>query len=427
MSKNIENKDSFSQQVSNKLSGFEMQVRPEVWDGIAQQLQQKPRKNNRKIMMWWISSGIAASIALFLVFRTYNFFDVQTYVAQNVKESNTPNVNAEVSTFTPEQNITNSAVQSTIKSAKVNRQLAQGNKVSVKNEKVNISSIVKEDISVRDDQTKADELVTLNNMSENLNTDSAKNTQSANTLSEKKTLQLADNEKFTELKENDWEDPLNKQKKSDFELVAVLGSSQSISSPASGMAYDYLSFTENVLRNQSITNSFNTIIPNFESKSYLPPLSAGLSVAKMLGKSIFVESGLRYTYLNTVYKNSNADANLRLHYIGIPVNIGIRFGGNRKWYFYTSAGMMLEKGLWSVYNQNIYYSNSTYNTTISASIDGVQLSANVSAGVGYYLSKQFSLYLEPEMGYYFDNNQPESSRTENPLSVGIKGGVRFHL
>lgn len=270
-------------------------------------------------------------------------------------------------------------------------------------------------------------MVTLNNMSENLNTDSAKNTQSANTLSEKKTLQLADNEKFTELKENDWEDPLKKQKKSDFELVAVLGSSQSISSPASGMAYDYLSFTENVLRNQSITNSFNTIIPNFESKSYLPPLSAGLSVAKMLGKSVFVESGLRYTYLNTVYKNSNADANLRLHYIGIPVNIGIRFGGNRKWYFYTSAGMMLEKGLWSVYTQNIYYSNSTYNTNISASIDGVQLSANVSAGVGYYLSKQFSLYLEPEMGYYFDNNQPESSRTENPLSVGIKGGVRFHL
>ena len=119
MSKNIENKDSFSQQVSNKLSGFEMQVRPEVWDGIAQQLQQKPRKNNRKIMMWWISSGIAASIALFLVFRTYNIFDVQTYVAQNVKESNTPNVNAEVSTFTPEQNITNSAVHSTIKSCNI--------------------------------------------------------------------------------------------------------------------------------------------------------------------------------------------------------------------------------------------------------------------------------------------------------------------
>ena len=90
MSKNIENKDSFSQQVSNKLSGFEMQVRPEVWDGIAQQLQQKPRKNNRKIMMWWISSGIAASIALFLVFRTYNILPIWIQRAVKIVPASCP-------------------------------------------------------------------------------------------------------------------------------------------------------------------------------------------------------------------------------------------------------------------------------------------------------------------------------------------------
>ena len=61
------------------------------------------------------------------------------------------------------------------------------------------------------------------------------------------------------------------------------------------------------------------------------------------------------------------------------------------------------------------------------SISGVQLSVNASVGVSYDLSKELSLFLAPRLSYYFDNDQPESIRTDRDMSFGATIGLKFNL
>ena len=58
---------------------------------------------------------------------------------------------------------------------------------------------------------------------------------------------------------------------------------------------------------------------------------------------------------------------------------------------------------------------------------GVQLSANVGIGVEFMLGKYVGLYVDPSLRYYFDNGQPKSIRTAQPLMLGFEMGIRARL
>lgn len=60
-------------------------------------------------------------------------------------------------------------------------------------------------------------------------------------------------------------------------------------------------------------------------------------------------------------------------------------------------------------------------------ISGVQWSLNGSVGVSYRLYREWSLYLEPRISYYFNNDQPVSIRTENSVIIGLGAGFRFEF
>lgn len=160
------------------------------------------------------------------------------------------------------------------------------------------------------------------------------------------------------------------------------------------------------------------------------PLSFGLTVRKDFSRYIALETGLVYTYLSSrmtrggkIFYNSRLD----LHYLGVPVNLVVKLWDHPKWNIYLSGGMMLEKGLRSKLHQEKIGTDQFETLVEKKGIDGVQWSLNASAGISYRLLRDWSIYLEPRISYYFDNNQPVSIRTENSVIVGIGAGLRFEF
>lgn len=168
----------------------------------------------------------------------------------------------------------------------------------------------------------------------------------------------------------------------------------------------------------------------YTDADYAPTLSFGFMVRKNLNKRLALESGLVYSYLYTkLYglPNMSGNAKLGLHYLGLPVNLVVNLWDDKRWNVYVSGGPMMEKGLRSVFRQEIgrYGSNNSISET--GGIDGLQWSLNLSAGAAYRFLPDWSLYLEPRFSYYFDNNQPRSIRTDKSSVIGISAGVRFEF
>ena len=181
---------------------------------------------------------------------------------------------------------------------------------------------------------------------------------------------------------------------------------------------------------------FNTMTENILSYADYPdvnyhlPLSFGITVKKELNRTFAIESGVVYTFIETTFNRpepQKSSADLRLHYIGIPLNIHTRIFKNLSpWEVYLSTGGMVEKGVLSHFVQKSFYSDNTMTTiTSNEKISGLQWSVAISPGVDYQIYKNYSIYLEPKLSYYFDNNQPVSARTKHPVVIGINAGLRY--
>jgi hypothetical protein len=166
--------------------------------------------------------------------------------------------------------------------------------------------------------------------------------------------------------------------------------------------------------------------------NHFPEMSFSFTVGKRINKRFAVESGITYTYLYSKYDGTESasyyELKQHLHYIGIPVNATVYIlGGDSKWNLYASAGTMLEKGIRATYKETVGEMLGQSTTNWGESISGVQWSVNASVGVTYDLSRNFSLFLAPRLSYYFDNNQPESIRTNKDLSFGLNVGLKYNL
>jgi hypothetical protein len=92
--------------------------------------------------------------------------------------------------------------------------------------------------------------------------------------------------------------------------------------------------------------------------------------------------------------------------------------------------------VWSTEQFNIYLVGSTLlEKCVKADIsEGEinnrpwQLSVNAAAGAEYNFSHHFGVYLEPSLGYYFDDGSSlEHYYKEHPLAPSLQFGLRLHL
>ena len=175
---------------------------------------------------------------------------------------------------------------------------------------------------------------------------------------------------------------------------------------------DYIKFGET----SSFTNMYT--LPDVVSKHKLP-VRFGLSLQYQLSNRIALHSGISYTYLESEFITPITNSNnyiQKLRYLGIPVGAS--------W------------NIWSTGSLNVYLAGTALlEKCIDAHVsDGDidqrpwQFSLNAAAGAEYNITRQFGLYLEPALGYYFnDGTSLQHYYKEHPLAPSLQFGLRLHL
>ena len=166
-------------------------------------------------------------------------------------------------------------------------------------------------------------------------------------------------------------------------------------------------------------NIYSYILTEYVSKHHLP-IRFGLSVQYQLNNHLALHSGISYTCLYSefsipLYQNISYDQ--KLHYLGIPLGVTWQLWSSNRFHFYLSGGMMLEK-------------------CVSADLEGVgkvskkpwQWSVDAAAGAEYTFTRQLGFYLEPSLGYYFDDGTSlEHYYKKHPVAPSIEFGLRLHF
>lgn len=162
------------------------------------------------------------------------------------------------------------------------------------------------------------------------------------------------------------------------------------------------------------------------------PVTIGASVKWNINDKWALESGLNYTYLYSELRsgaNSYVEDKQKLHYVGIPLKVQRSIWNNSIFSLYASAGGMMEKCV-SGSVETVYVDGNTKKNYESEdlSVKPLQFSVLASLGVQANFNKYFSLYLEPGMIYYFDDNTDILTiRKDKPFNFNLQLGLRFNI
>lgn len=164
----------------------------------------------------------------------------------------------------------------------------------------------------------------------------------------------------------------------------------------------------------AVSNSFwNNTSTMILQKKYVHdlPVSVGLNFRYGLTGRIFAESGIEYSYLHS----KQDDIHSELHFAGIPLRMDFVILTAGPVELYAGAGGKVEKCL-------------------KASLGGIEVkerdlqwSASARIGSQIRLAENVRLYLEPDLSYYFTKTTITTYRTENPLGLTVRAGLRFDI
>lgn len=171
--------------------------------------------------------------------------------------------------------------------------------------------------------------------------------------------------------------------------------------------------------------------------AYFLPMSFGVGVKFRILKWLDLGVGVNYTLLSKritgsyfevdgsgmIFRSFETQFKNSQHYIGVPLDIYFNIYGNEHWNSYASIGTCVEKGLCNHY-RGLYEGKTV---VLNEKIGGVQTSVKVGLGIEYYPVHFLGIYIDPSLRYYFNNSQPRSIRTVQPLTFGVEAGLRFRL
>jgi RNA polymerase sigma factor (sigma-70 family) len=160
------------------------------------------------------------------------------------------------------------------------------------------------------------------------------------------------------------------------------------------------------------------------------PKTFGLSINKQLSPKWTFGTGITYTRLKSEFESEYNKARLvktqKIDYVGIPLRLTYQVWSKGRFNAYMTGGMAFEMPVHSSLEKKyIITADSSY--TLKRGIKPrYQWSVNLGVGVQYKLFKPFSLYLEPNMFYYFRNSSNlETYRTEHPFIITVPFGLRL--
>lgn len=182
--------------------------------------------------------------------------------------------------------------------------------------------------------------------------------------------------------------------------------------------YDKADYFSNKEIDAVSNNAMPYSLTEYVSEHHLP-LRFGLSLNYQLTPRLALLGGIGYTRLYSEFSiplHPSVCYDQTLHYLGVPLGVSWQLWSTRRVQLYVSGGVMLDK-------------------CVSAKVDGGatnekpwQWSVNAAAGAEYSLIPQLGVYLEPSLGYYFDDGTAlEHYYKEHPLAPSIEFGLRLHL
>ncbi len=159
----------------------------------------------------------------------------------------------------------------------------------------------------------------------------------------------------------------------------------------------------------------NHIQPEIVTKHRLP-IRFGLSVQYQLNNHIALISGISYSYLESEFSTPFYSNTQKLQYLGVPIGVSWKFLTAGNFSLYMVGNALLEKCI------------SAESSDVKIQTRPWQLSVKASAGTEYNITQQLGIYLEPSLGYYFDDHSSvEHYYKEHPLAPSIEFGLRLHL
>lgn len=188
--------------------------------------------------------------------------------------------------------------------------------------------------------------------------------------------------------------------------------------------------TTSVVLSRSSRSTYD--IKNFRgTATHHLPVKLGLSIRYELNEQWNLQSGLVYSYLASDLEEYKYEGTYiikqKLHYLGIPLQVGYRIWENKRFRSYLTAGGQVEKLVSGKATIRHSAGGRTSTDTQNVSDNHLQFSTLASIGIEYAIGKEFSLYAEPGVHYYFKNgNKLQTYYNENPLNINLTIGFRFH-
>lgn len=229
----------------------------------------------------------------------------------------------------------------------------------------------------------------------------------------------------------DWTIAIPRKRPQTRMIAAVIGTGVG-GSTATAMQQPLDFRSELIVSNATFASNYTYMLSprDFSNREFLPPISIGLKLRSSIVERLAFETGIVYSFLMTRLSGGgweNLDATLQLHYLGVPLQLVNTVLIQGPWEVHVSGGVMPEKGLRSIYHQYRKAGNTLITTEAYTRIEGWQLSMLGGAGISYRLQENMSLYLDPQLSWYFNMKQPFSIRTEMPLQIGVQAGLRISL
>lgn len=188
--------------------------------------------------------------------------------------------------------------------------------------------------------------------------------------------------------------------------------------------------TTSVVLSRSARSTYD--IKNFRgTATHHLPVKLGLSIRYDLNERWNLQSGLVYSYLASDLEEYKYEGTYiikqKLHYLGIPLQVGYRIWENKRFRSYLTAGGQVETLVSGKASIRHSKDGRTKTSTQNVSDNHLQFSTLASIGIEYAIGKEFSLYAEPGVHYYFKNgNKLQTYYNENPLNINLTIGFRFH-
>lgn len=160
------------------------------------------------------------------------------------------------------------------------------------------------------------------------------------------------------------------------------------------------------------------------------PVRVGLDISRHINRQFAVQAGLSYAYLKSdisyggVY--SYGKATQQLHYLGVPVSIRYIPFECKHFNAYLSAGMIFERCVAGKISTDSPFG-------VPFTYDGMnerpfQFSVNAALGLQYNMSNSCGVFIEPGIGYYFDDGTSlKTIYKEHPFNFNLNVGFRFSL